>query len=73
MGYLTGNGFAFDLDMTGRKKKKRRRGRPSRPSWKVHGEGAAWRAISTENEPVLLRFVSTGSKYPNNPYSLHSY
>jgi hypothetical protein len=89
MGYLTGQGFAFDLDMTtggGKKKsKKKNRGkkarpytatgstRPPRPRWKNTGEGPAWRPMHTESEPVHIRYVSTGSKYPNNPYAMTTY
>ena len=90
MGYLTGQGFAFDLDMTGGgsgggKRSKKKKGkkarpytatgstRPPRPRWKNTGEGPAWRPMHTESEPVHIRYVSTGSKYPNNPYTMNTY
>ncbi|GMH79813.1 hypothetical protein TL16_g08283 [Triparma laevis f. inornata] len=71
MGYLTGNGYAFELDDTdggsGKKKKRRphtSKGRPPRPKWKYTGDQPAWRPTRIDNEPLPTKINCTGAKYP---------
>ncbi|GMI04658.1 hypothetical protein TrVE_jg1412 [Triparma verrucosa] len=69
MGYLTGNGYAFDLDNVGSGKKKKRRphtskGRPPRPKWKYTGDQPAWRPTRIDTEPLPTKINCNGAKYP---------
>ena len=67
MGYLTGTGYAFDLDHVGSAKKRRPHtssGRPPRPRWRYNGESPAWRPIKVEAVPLPMKINCTGAKYP---------